>query len=100
IGVSLEGESDQVVRSGLAVARAAGAQVVLVHALPGERLPSLETGLGDDYFQMLIADCKEKLQGLIERFGINDFELAGTEAVPGVPHRVLIDAARRAGAGL
>ena len=101
IGVSLEEESDQVVRSGLAVARAAGAQVVLVHALPGEpRLPSLEIGLGDDYFQMLIADCKEKLQSQIERLGIDKSELAGAEGVAGLPHRVLIEAARRAGADL
>lgn len=101
IGVSLEGESDQVVRSGLAVARAVGARVVLVHAIPEEpRLPSLETGLGDDYFQRLIADGREKLQGQIERFGINDSELAGVEVRAGVPHRVLVDAARRAGADL
>ena len=101
IGVSLEGESEQVMRSGLAVARAAGAQVLFVHALPGEpRLPSLEIGLGDDYFQMLIADCKEKLQSQVERLGIGASELAGVEVVAGVPHRVLIDAAHRAGADL
>ncbi|MFY9824985.1 MAG: hypothetical protein WAM82_26640 [Thermoanaerobaculia bacterium] len=77
IGVSLEGESEQVMRSGLAVARAAGAQVYFVHALPGEpRLPSLETGLGDDYFQALIADRRETLHKEIERLGIVDSELA------------------------
>ena len=35
VGTLLESESDPVVRAGLAVARAAGARVLLVHAAPG-----------------------------------------------------------------
>ena len=49
IGTSLEDESDPVVRAGLAVARAVGARVYLVHAAAIEPLlASLETGLGPE----------------------------------------------------
>jgi nucleotide-binding universal stress UspA family protein len=101
IGSSLEGESDQVVRSGLAVARAAGARVLLVHAMPSEpRLAGLETGLGDDFIRQLTADGWERLRRQIERLGIRGPELAGAEVLAGEPHRVLGDAARTAGVDL
>jgi nucleotide-binding universal stress UspA family protein len=101
IGTSLEDESDQVVRWGLAVARAAGARVLLVHAAPIEpRVAGLESGWGDDFIAELIASYGEKLQQQIERLGIDESDLAGAEVLTGSPHRVLVDAAQKAGAEL
>jgi nucleotide-binding universal stress UspA family protein len=101
IGTTLEDGSDTVVRSGLAVARAAGASIYLVHSVPGgSRLFGGETGLGDDLPRELIDGCEEKLRGQVERLGIQESELAGAGVLAGVPHRVLIDTARLTGAGL
>jgi nucleotide-binding universal stress UspA family protein len=101
IGTSLEDESDGVVRSGLAVARAAGARVKLIHAVPdGPPLPGPETGLGADFSGELAAWCEERLQAQIERLGIAKGELAGADVLAGEPHRVLIDAAVAVGAEL
>jgi nucleotide-binding universal stress UspA family protein len=101
VGSSLEEESDQVVRAGLAVARASGARVLLVHTAPIEpRVAGLETGWGDDFIAELIASYEEKLHQQIERLGIDESALAGAEVLTGSPHRVLVDAARKAGAEL
>lgn len=101
IGTSLEDESDGVVRSGLAVARAAGARVKLIHAAPdGPQLPGSEIGPATDLAQGMAAWGKERLQEQIERLGIDEDVLAGAEVLAGEPHRVLIDAASMAGADL
>jgi nucleotide-binding universal stress UspA family protein len=101
IGTSLEDESDQVVRSGLAVARAAVAQVFLVHAARIEpRLLPAEAGLGRDFVQEQIAWREQMLQEQIERTGIRASELAGFKVMTGAPHRVLVDAVRTCRAGL
>ena len=56
IGSSLEDESDQVARAGLAVARAAGARVHLVHVAPEEPLLlGPESGLTSDFSRRQIA---------------------------------------------
>jgi nucleotide-binding universal stress UspA family protein len=101
IGSSLEDESDQVVRAGLAVARSAGAQVYLVHAAPFEPpLAGFEWGAGSEIFREQTATREEKLREQIERLGIGAGELAGTAVVAGAPHRVLSDAAGTARADL
>ena len=101
IGTLLEKESDPVVRAGLAVARAAGASVYLVHSVPdGPRLAGPEIGLGDDYAGELRGWCEEKLHEQIERLGITASELAAAEVKTGEPHRVLIETAHTAGADL
>ncbi len=101
VGTSLGDESDQVVRAGLAVARAAGSRVLLVHAIPEEsRFAGLETGRGEDFTAALSSDSHEKLGRQIERLGIETSEIAGAEVVAGEPHRVLVEAARTAGADL
>jgi nucleotide-binding universal stress UspA family protein len=101
IGTSLEDESDGVVRSGLAVARSAGARVRLVHAAPvAPRLGGLETGPGEDFRRQVTADAEGKLRQQASRLGIGEPELAGIEARSGEPHRVLIEAAREASADL
>lgn len=101
IGSSLEDESDQVVRTGLAVARAAGACVYLVHAVRIEPLVfGSEAGLPPDFSQDQIAWREEALQRQIQRLGIAESELAGAAVQMGAPYRVLLDVARTATAGL
>ena len=101
IGTLLENESDPVVRAGLAAARAAGARVYLVHAIPdGAPLAGPETGLGEDFTGDMSAWGEEQLQVQIRRLGIREAELAGAEVKAGEPHRVLVDTARQAGADL
>lgn len=101
IGTLLESESDPVVRAGVAVARAAGARVLLVHAAPdGPPLIGPEIGKGGDFTAELSAWCKERLREQIDRLGIGELELAGAEVKAGEPHRVLIDTAVKAAADL
>src|SRR5947209_15048716 len=99
IGTSLEGESDPVVRSGLAVARAAGARVYLVHAAQVV-VGLVKADLGPDRMRQQVAWCEEQLRQQIARLGIGESELAGARILTGSPHFVLIDAARSAGADL
>jgi nucleotide-binding universal stress UspA family protein len=99
IGTSLGEESDQVVRAGLAVARAAGARVVLVHAVQLEPL-GLEVGAGPILEQAQIKLGEEELRGQIKRVGIDEPELAEFKVLVGSPHRVLTDAAQAIGADL
>ena len=99
IGTSLDDASDPVVRTGLAVARAAGARVAVVHAaeiglavLAGKRTGELvaeET-----------ARREQRLREQIARLGIAPGELAGSQVQVGPAHRVLIEAAQAAGADL
>lgn len=101
IGTSLGAESDEVVRAGLAVARAAGAQVTLVHA--AELRPPLvgyEVGAGPVLEREQIAEHEGKLRRQIGRLGIDELELAGSRVLAGAPHRILAGAAQRTGAGL
>jgi nucleotide-binding universal stress UspA family protein len=101
IGTSLGEESDQVVRAGLAVARAAGARVYLVHAAPLEPLPvgfDMGTGLALD--GELIARNQENLTGQVERHGLRAPELAGSEVRSGAAYRVLAETAQQIGADL
>lgn len=101
IGTSLGSESDSVVRSGLAVARAAGARVHLVHAFPdGPQLAGPEAGLGEDFTEEMRSWCEEKLREQTGRLGLGEPELAEAEAVAGAPHRVLVETAQRTGADL
>lgn len=101
IGTELGEGSDTVVRSGLAVARAAGASIYLVHAVPdGAWLTGPEVGLGEDLPRELADWCEDRLRDQIRRLGIEESELAGTGVFPGVPHRVLIEVARTVGADL
>lgn len=101
VGTSLEDESDHVVRSALAVARAAGARVYLVYAAPAEPQPTaLGTGLAEDFVRELVAGWEERLRQQIERLDIAETELAGAQVLTGAPHRVLLEAAQTASADL
>ena len=101
IGTSLGEESDQVVRTGLAVARAAGARVFLLHVAQLEPLLlGHEVGAGPALECEQIARCGEELRRQIERLGLGGPELAGSWVTAGAPHRVLTEAAQEIGAGL
>jgi nucleotide-binding universal stress UspA family protein len=109
IASSLGEESDALVRTGLAWARAEGARVSLVHAFA----PPLATspvigGFGRLAFPLetdaLLADEEAQMRGLLEeqvrRAGISPDETAGHVVRNGPPHRVLGDLAAELGAGL
>jgi nucleotide-binding universal stress UspA family protein len=109
IASSLGEESDALVRTGLAWARAEGARVYLVHAFA----PPLATspvigGIGRLAFPLetdaLLADEEARLRGLLEeqvrRAGVSPDEAAGHVVRQGVPHRILGDLAAELGAGL
>src|SRR5262245_46384273 len=101
IGTLLESASNPVVRAGLAVARAAGARVYLVHATPERpRLAGPETGLGEDFAGELIGWCEKRLREQIAQLGIGESDLAGAAVKTGEPHQVLIATAKDVGADL
>jgi nucleotide-binding universal stress UspA family protein len=100
IGTSLGEESDPVVRAGLAVARAAGARVILAHAAQLEPMVGYEVGAGPDLEREQIARCQEGLREQIARLGIEERELAGSTVRVGAPYRILTEASRQAGADL
>ena len=107
IGTSLAEDSDPVVRAGLAVARAAGARVTLIHAAKLEPLVlGLQTagGLPEVVAESLIeeelAGRSRELARQIERLGMGEAELAGARVLTGAPHRILADTARAIGADL
>lgn len=99
IGTSLGSESDQVVRSGLAVARAAGARIYLVHAVQLEPLP-VAVGAGPFMEREQIALGSEELQRQIERLGLSAPELAGSRVLVGAPYRTLTETAQQIAADL
>lgn len=107
IGTSLTPASDGVVQAGLGLARAAGAQVVLVHAFQAP--PAYATAAGAPYVpEILLADVIEAERGRaerglseqIERLGVTGDELAGRVTEYGPAHRVITEAAAAVGADL
>ncbi len=101
VGTSLGAESDAVVRAGLAVARAAQAQVHLIHAAPSQHpLGRYPEGAALTDIQGEIDAREAALRGQIERLGIQPDELAGADVHTGTPYRVLVEAARKLRPGL
>lgn len=102
IGTSLTEESDQVVRAGLKVARAAGARVVLAHAFP----PHMIYG-GAPYVPELPEVVKaekeslrRKIEGQAHLLGIRPEERAGTILEIGPAHQVLVETAKTTNADM
>ncbi|HEX6865028.1 MAG TPA: universal stress protein [Thermoanaerobaculia bacterium] len=102
IGTSLAEASDQVVRVGLKVARAARARVVLAHAVP----PQMVYG-GAPYVPELPEvveaqkeSLRRKMEGQAHLLGIQPEERAGTFLDLGPPHQMLIETAQKANADL
>jgi len=104
IGTSLTEASQQIVRNGLRLARAAGAKIHLVHAYDLTMLYSGAAMGGGAFLPELIeAERSGRLQRLEDqagRSGIRPEELAGLTALAGAPHRVLVETAASSGASL
>jgi nucleotide-binding universal stress UspA family protein len=104
IATSLTKASDQIVRNGVRIARAAGAKVHLVHAYDLTMLYSGAAMGGGVYLPELIegesAGRLQRLQDQAWRLGIQRAELAGLTALQGAPHRVLVETAAATGASL
>lgn len=101
IGTSLGEESDQVVRAGLAVARAAGARVHLLHAAPLEPMPiGFDIGAGFALEGELIDRIQKSLADQVARLGLQAPELASSEVRTGAPYRILAEAAEQIEADL
>jgi nucleotide-binding universal stress UspA family protein len=102
IGSSLKEGSDALVRTGAAVARAAGAKVYLVHVVPLEPMAlALEAGWSEStVFQKEVDLHAAQLRDQAQRLGLHRDELAGLGVAIGPPHRVILDTARQIGADL
>jgi nucleotide-binding universal stress UspA family protein len=102
IGSSLLEGSDAVVRTGTAVARAAGAKVYLLHVAAAEPVAlAAEAGWqGSGFVAREMELRRGRLREQAERLGIGAAELAGLGVAFGLPHREIVAAARAAGAEL
>lgn len=106
IGTSLSNLSDEVVRSGLGLARAMGGKVYLLHAfLPrvtysGGGAPFVTSTLAGEVAEAEQRLLAQKMDEQVERLGIRPEELLGTALEEGPAHRSLIDAAGKFGADL
>lgn len=105
IGTSLSEVSDDVVRAGVDLARAAGAKVSLVHAF----LPQVAYGGGAPFVTEVMVDevvraeritLRRNMDEQVTRLGLRPEELAGTVLEDGPPHRVLIETCHKVGADL
>jgi len=104
IGTSLTEASDAVVRGGMKLARGSGAKAYLVHAYAPPMtysgspfLPEVPMG---EVLKAERAGLQRKLDGQIERLGIDRSELAGVHLDAGPAHRLLIETAQRLKADL
>ena len=102
IGTSLTEASDQVVRAGLRVARAARARVVLAHACPPQMIyggapyvPELP-----EVVEAQKESLRRKLEGQAHLLGIQPEERAGTFLELGPAHQMLIKTAQKTNADL
>jgi nucleotide-binding universal stress UspA family protein len=104
IGTSLTEASEEVVRTGLKVARAAKARVALAHAY------SLHAAYGGAPYipdlgmdEVLAAEregLRRQMAGQAERLGIKPEELAGLQLGPAPAHQMLMETAKAIDAGL
>ena len=99
VGSSLEEGSDEVVRAALALARAAGAEVDLVHALALPRYFGDETVDPADVGEEALARHREALGRQAEEDGAAAVRVR-CEVLEGPPARVLVQAARDGDADL
>lgn len=98
IGTALTPSSDDVVRAGLAFARALGARVHLLHAFTPPADFSGGSWLSDPAVDEMWRAQKKvhqsELEEQIERVGIRPEELHGKSFEVGTPHQLLVDVAR------
>jgi len=102
IGTALTEASDQLVRNGLRVARAAGARLRLVHAFQSPLAYAGEdpSVYGPELIEGKREGRRARLDAQVARLGIRPEELAGSSVIHGAPHFALAEAAAAAGADL
>jgi len=101
VGTSLTPESDEILRSALAVSRALGARVRLVHVTSIEPISCGFDGVfGVEIMETLKEQQELELARQIQRTQVLDHELLGAEVVLGAPHQVLAAVAQETGADL
>ena len=102
IGTALTEASDQLVRNGLRVARAAGARLRLVHAFQSPLAYAGEEPYvyGPELIEGKREGRRARLDAQVARLGIRPEELAGSSVIHGAPHFALAEAAAAAGADL
>lgn len=94
VGTALTPESDEVVRAALAVSRALGGRVRLVHVTPIEFISyGFEGVFGVEIMETLKEQKESALAWQIRRTKVLDRELAGADVLLGPPHQVLARAA-------
>lgn len=104
IGTSLTDASEEVVRAGLKIARAAQARVVLAHAYfphaaygGAPFVPELPM---DEVIEAERRSLHSQMENQAERLGIKPEELAGFELGPAPAHQMLMETGKKIGAGL
>jgi universal stress protein E len=104
IGTSLTAASDGVVRSGMKLARSAGAKIHLVHAYAPPMMYTGSPFVPEVPLGELLNEERDllqhKLDSQIERLGIARSELAGCTIEAGPAHRLLTETAEAVQAGL
>lgn len=104
IGTSLTEASDEVVRTGLKVARASRARVVLAHAYSPHTayggapfVPEVSMG---EVMEAERQALRRLMTNQADRIGLKAEELAGMLLEPGPAHQMIMEAARRKGVDL
>ncbi|HEY6322691.1 MAG TPA: universal stress protein [Thermoanaerobaculia bacterium] len=102
IGTALTEASDQLVRNGLRVARAAGARLRLVHAFQSPLAYAGEdpSVYGPELIEGKRESRRAHLDAQVARLGIRPEELAGTSVIHAASHFALAEAAAAVGADL
>jgi nucleotide-binding universal stress UspA family protein len=101
IGTSLTPESSEFLRSALAVTRALGAKVRLVHAIPLQPIAyGFEGIVGPDIMDRLKELQTDDLALQIQETKVLESELIGADVVAGAPHQALEDVASASHADL
>ncbi|MFL6290750.1 MAG: universal stress protein, partial [Thermoanaerobaculia bacterium] len=104
IGTSLTEASEEVVRAGLKVARAAQARVALVHAYSPHMAyggaPFVPELAMDEVIEAERQSLRRQMESQALRLGIKPEELADLQLGPAPAHQMIIETARRINAGL
>lgn len=103
IGSSLDEGSEDLLRTGIAWARAAGAKAHVAHAFSPPFIYAAEMGPFPEADAHLIGEedrLRDALAAQVERTGIGPDELSGVILRRGAPHRVLCELAEELGADL
>jgi universal stress protein E len=102
VGTDLDRESEALVGTALALARAAGARVHVVYAFnpPVGFLSELGAGFDPAILAEEEQRCQEALADQVRNVGISPAELHGQTVRTGAPHRILPELAEEIGADL